>query len=129
MLKAEGRRFPGTAVDIALEAFGREEDRQAIYKNPHIKKVHKGNLAEVGQDTRSMKVDFTKEQALENRADQLDSAYRGLQEKVDLLTAEKAALLKRVHKLERDLECARRSKSEATAAIDHLFETGRRVLL
>ena len=58
-LKAEGRRFPGTAKDIAIAAFGREKDRQILYKNPHIKVKHPKNLKEIGQDARSKKVEKT----------------------------------------------------------------------
>lgn len=129
-LKAEGRRFPGTATDIAKAAFGREEDRQHIYKNTHIKKIHDQNLQAVGQDARSTKkVEITREEALENRANRLDTTNSDLQETIDLLKEENRTLLQKVKSLESKLEDARRGRREEKAAIEHLFETGRRVML
>jgi hypothetical protein len=128
-LKAQGRRFPGTTKDIAIEAFGREDDRQAIYKNPHIKKIHQKNLTDIGQEARSKKTEITREETTDNRADKLDSTNIGHKGKFDILIKEKAALEKKVQELERSLELERCGRQEEKAAIEHLFETGRRVWL
>ncbi|TGU69922.1 hypothetical protein E4633_20230 [Geomonas terrae] len=128
-LKKEGRRFPGTTKDIAVAAFGREEDRQHLYKNPHISKKHTECLAEIGQESRVKTKEKTREDALTERADRLDSANSILQAKIDSLTEENVRLKDLVKRLEGDLKRTRLCRQEESAAIDHLFETGRRVLL
>lgn len=125
-LEEDGRRFPATITDIAANAFGRAADRQHLHKNPHITKRINDDLIRIGQDARSKK---SREDALADRSDQLDSQNSDLQSMIDQLTEEKRRLSEVNKQLERDLDGARHGRREAMAAIDYLFETGRRVLL
>ena len=68
-------------------------------------------------------------EALEDRTQRLDSSVSELLEKLDTITEENARLVEKNERLKRDLDGARQGKKEEKAAIDHLFETGRRVWL
>lgn len=128
-LKAEGKRFPATTLAIAKEVFGDDKYSQHIYKNIHIKKVHSANLKEIGQDARSMNNEVARKEVFKVDNDQLNSANKSFHLRIDVLTEEKAILVEKVKNLERDLELDRIGRLEERAAIDHLFETGRRILL
>lgn len=128
-LKREGRRFPGTMKDIAREAFGREEDRQHLYKNKHIIGNHPKYLSGIGQESRATKKEKTRGEALAKRVVQLDSSNSSIQAKIDTLAEQNIILAEQVKRLEQELDRERQGSSEEMSAIEHLFETGRRVLL
>ena len=125
-LKVNNKRFPATAKDVAVEAFGRAEDRQLLYKNKHIKARYKNDIKQIGQDARGGK---TKEEALEHNAAKLEFQVSDLQKKIDQLSEERDGLAKKVVTLEEQLKNALIGRKEQQAAIEHLFETGRRILL
>ena len=126
-LEQEGRRFPATATEVAYEAFGREKDRQHLYKNKLISSRLADDYERIGREARSRKK--TREASLEERTDQFDSQNSDLQVKIDQLMEERSHLGKQIEFLEKELEGARLLRWEERAAIDHLFGTGRRVLL
>lgn len=126
-LEQEGRRFPATATEVAREAFGREKDRQHFYKNKLISSRLADDYERIGRVARSRKK--TRKASLEERTDKLAPQNSDLQVKVDQLMEERSQLGKQIEFLEKELEGARLRRWEERAAFDHLFETGRRVLL
>jgi hypothetical protein len=120
-LKENGLRFPSTVKEIADEVM---IDRQHFYKNKLIEIRFEQDKQILGMRAPECTVDDSK-----IISDRLDHENNELMARIHLQAEEIKALSEKVNKQENELHQARLAKSEERSALDHLFTTGRRVLL
>ena len=120
-LEMTGQRFPDTVKAIA-EAIG--IDRQHLYKNQLIQKRLLIDMQRIGVQAKE-----NAEKSIDRQIEHTNSRATDLQSMIDHLNEEKKLLTQRVKELESEIKQNQERNIEELGALNHMFKTGRRVLL